>query len=148
MSDEPKRWRRKWLSLALAALIVLSSYFAVHRATGPYDWYVESDALGHPKARIHRQHWLKNRPLPRWVESFFRPASQFDDFVGYSPERPSCILMPTLNSRANRQLLSRMRPPDPGAKPQNRDPTTEQTPMNAKPDGNRGGDPQVGSGSV
>jgi hypothetical protein len=92
MSDEPKKPRRKWLSRALAALIVLSSYFAVHRATARYDWAVEWDELEHPIWRVHRQHWFGNRPLPRWGESFFQPASQFDDLIDYSPDHHGCIL--------------------------------------------------------
>jgi hypothetical protein len=94
MSDEAKRSRMKWQSrLAVYALSALVTYFAFHRATGRYEWGAESDDLGHVSARIHRQHWYHNKPVPQWAESFFKPASRFDDLIGYEPNRPSCILI-------------------------------------------------------
>jgi hypothetical protein len=93
MSDELRKPRRKWISRTLAALVVLGSYFAVHRATCQRSWYVARDALGQPRARIQRQHWFENKPCPLWVESFFQPASRIDDFIDPSPDKPACILM-------------------------------------------------------
>jgi hypothetical protein len=85
MSDEPKKRRRGWLSRTIVyALIALASYFAVHRATGR----VERVDIGRPDERIQREHWFDNKPVPRWVESFFGPASKFDDSIGYSPDPP------------------------------------------------------------
>jgi hypothetical protein len=87
MSDELKKARRRWLSRTIVyVLIVLASYFTVHRAT--YERHVGRDDLGRPNGRIHREHWLGDKPVPRWVESFFRPASRFDDWIGYSPDGP------------------------------------------------------------
>ncbi|HET6325462.1 MAG TPA: hypothetical protein VFG04_12355 [Planctomycetaceae bacterium] len=95
MSDEPQKSRMKWQSrLAVYALSALVSYFAFHRATGHYNWGVERDDLGHMRRKIYRQHWYHNKPVPPWVESVFKPASRFDDLIGYSPNEPSCILMP------------------------------------------------------
>jgi hypothetical protein len=87
MSDEPKKLRRRWLSRTIVyVLIVLASYFAVHRAT--YGRREGRNDLGRPNGRIHMEHLLGDTPVPRWVESFFRPASWFDDWIGHSPDGP------------------------------------------------------------
>jgi hypothetical protein len=78
----------------VATVIVLASYFTVHHATVRCDLGVVWDDLGHAELRVsRRKHWLDNRPLPRWVESFFQPASQLDDLIGWlPPDRHICIL--------------------------------------------------------
>jgi hypothetical protein len=89
--SQKSRAQRKWLHRAAAIIIVLASYFIVHRVTGHYDWKQEDS--GRLEGHIRRQHWLDNKPLPRWIESLFQPASQFDELIGYSPVgRPDCIL--------------------------------------------------------
>jgi hypothetical protein len=95
MSDGQKKPRRKRLIRTLAPIIVLCSYFAVHRATGHYDWELVANDLGQPRAQVRRRHWFNNKPLPRWVESFFRPASQFNDWIEYLPKGPAFDPAPT-----------------------------------------------------
>jgi hypothetical protein len=96
MSDEPKKRRRRWLSRTIVyATIALASYFAFHRAMAHYDWSLDGDDTGRPIVRIHRQHWWGDKPVPRWVDEFFKPASRFDDLIGYSPhDRPFICTLP------------------------------------------------------
>ncbi|HUE17222.1 MAG TPA: hypothetical protein VMR25_23930 [Planctomycetaceae bacterium] len=110
MSQKP-RSQRKWLHRAVAMVIVLASYFTVHYATVNCELSVKWDDLGHSKVYVsRRKHWLDNTPLPRWVESFFQPASQLDDLIGWLPpdehiydfRRPDL----SLNSRPNRRTTT------------------------------------------
>jgi hypothetical protein len=90
MSQRP-RSQRKWLHRAVAAVIVLASYYTVHRATCHYEYGWKHDDLGHARVRVsRRQHRLTNGPFPRWAEAFFQPASQFDELIGLGPyQRPT-----------------------------------------------------------
>jgi len=86
MSDEPKKRRRgRLIRVIVYTLVVLASYFAFHRATVDCDWSLDGDDAGRPIVRIHWQHWWGNKPVPQWIETFFMPASRFDDLIGYSP---------------------------------------------------------------
>jgi hypothetical protein len=87
--SQKSRSQRKWLHRAVAMVIVLASYYTVHRATCHYEWGFERDALGHAEARVsRRQHRFTNGPFPRWAETFFQPASQFDELIGLAPYQP------------------------------------------------------------
>ena len=92
MSEKP-RSQRKWLHRAVATVIVLASYFTVHRATCHYEWGPEWDQFGHYTLRVtDRQHRLTNGPFPRWAESFFHPAARFENLTGCLPDPPTCVL--------------------------------------------------------
>jgi hypothetical protein len=86
---------RKWLHRAVAAVIVLASYYTVHCATCDYGWGAEWDDFGNYTLHVtRRQHELNNGPMPGWAESLLRPASQFDNLMGLDPDRPpGCILI-------------------------------------------------------
>jgi hypothetical protein len=93
--SQKSRPPRKWLHRAVAAVIVLASYYTVHCATCDYGWGAEWDDFGNYTLHVtRRQHQLSNGPMPSWAESLLRPASRFDNLIGLEPcQPPGCILI-------------------------------------------------------
>jgi hypothetical protein len=88
MRQKP-RSQRKWLHRAVATVIVLASYYTVHRATCDYEYGWKRDESGRREMRVTgRRHQFTNGPLPRWAEMFFKHASQFDELLGLGPYEP------------------------------------------------------------
>jgi len=85
MSQNP-RSQRKWLRRAVATVIVLESYYTLHRAACHNDWVEEADDEGHYEWGVSRRKYrFGDYPFPSWAETFFQPAAQFDDLIGLGP---------------------------------------------------------------
>ena len=105
-----KRWRRKWLVLALATLVVLALYEAAHFATDDRAFEIETDRTGKAICKLHGGHTICGEPLPEWAEPLFSFAEWIDGLIGRSPpdraKRPTGVIYdpapPPLNSRAKR----------------------------------------------
>jgi hypothetical protein len=86
--DEPQS-RRTWLLRAVVTVVLLTSYYTLHRATFYDDWGEEPEEAGsveYPQPGFYwRRHTIGQVRIPKSFEAFFLPALWFDDLIGVGP---------------------------------------------------------------